>query len=137
MSAQTARQFAVLSIDAELPIENRTFFTRNLDSLRQSECKNDLEAVSITNPTCTLDDFMFMNDRFASFNAVWTICSYGGNGTQVSAPQTDVQILAQVQANGSAQLRRIIDDSFREEDGGKTTIINPYYLAPEDDEEEE
>lgn len=137
MSAQTSRQFAILSIDAKLPIENRTFFTRNLDSLRQNECKIDLEAVSITNPSCTLDDFMFTNDRFASFNAVWTICSYGGNGTQMSAPQTDVQILAQVQANGSAQLRRIIEDSFHEEETGSTCIINPYYLEPEEDDEEE
>ena len=137
MSAQSARCFAILQITAKLPTRNRTFFTRNLHLLTKQEIRDNLQAVSITNPDCSLDDFMYVNDHIESFQAEWTICTYGGNGTQLTAPYNDIRILADVFANGSSELNRIIEDSFKEEDSGKTIIINPYYLAPEDDEEEE
>lgn len=135
----STRRFGVMNVRGK---QSEKFLTRHI--FFEPEIDSEIDAISsalsVRNPDYTLDDYLYNNLGEPLFDVNWEVRTYG-DGRVAFAPESDLRVFCEAYANGSSELRSIVDDAIFLSHSGTSFIANPYYDPFEneenyDDEEE-
>ena len=135
----STRRFGVMNVRGK---QSEKFLTRHI--FFEPEIDSEIDAISsalsVRNPDYTLDDYFYNNLGEPLFGVNWEVRTCG-DGRVAFTPESDLRVFCEAHANGSNELKSIVDDAIFLSQSGTSFIANPYYDPFEneenyDDEEE-
>lgn len=138
----TRRKFAKLCLH---PLHNKgayshlgyNFISQCCDY--EADISPDTPAIALSDPSITLDDFLYDYQEVDKFRVDWTIYAYPIDQQGAILPVTigELSAISHIYSDGSTVLTNVFASSLQEIASGMSYLQNPYFDPCEETNEEE